>query len=161
MTECNAEKKVSSRTQVLEAVHSLHEQGLEITTASLVRATGLRTMVVSDCIKELRERDEIYSVERGVYRPAYRHEEARAVSTTAMGNGRLKIEVGDDVLDLTPREAWLLALNLSGYATSMASAQYVHQMSQLAERVAKAERRSAALEARLLGGENGQMALEV
>lgn len=139
-------EKPSSRVQVLEAIYSLHEGEVEVTVDSLVRYTGLKTVTVNDCIKELRERDEIWSLERGVYRPKLRHEQSRAVSITPHPSGMVKLEIGDVVLDLTPREVQIVAPFFAGINTQVAASAYNHTTMAVADRLAKAERKIRAME---------------
>ena len=139
-------ERPSSRNQVREAIHSLHEAEIDVTVESLVRVTGLKTVTVNDCIKDLKERDEIWSVERGVYRPRIRHPESRVVSTTMLPSGMVKLEVGDIVLDLTPREVHILAPFFAGINMQVAASAHNHMVMALGERLAKSERRVKALE---------------
>jgi len=43
------------------------------------------------------------------------------VSTTALPMGRLRIEIGDDMTDLTPREALALAKQMAGVILAFAN----------------------------------------
>lgn len=139
-------ERPSSRTQVLEAIYSLYESEVDVTVESLVRYTGLKTVTVNDCIKELKERDDIWSLERGVYRPKLRHEKSRAISITPLPSGTVKLEVGDVVLDLTPREAQVVAPFFAGLNTQVAASAYNHTTMMMMDRLAKAERKIRAME---------------
>lgn len=122
----------SSRVRVLEAIQEMHSQDLPITTPSLMRVTGLRHVTVSDCLKALRERGKIWSPERGIYRPVLKHPPARAVSRTSLPDGTVKLEVGDDVLTLTPRESRMVAEVMGGTSTLIAAIESVNQMAEVA-----------------------------
>jgi predicted transcriptional regulator len=139
-------ERKSSRIQVLEAIHSLYEQEVDVTIDSLVRYTNLKTVTVNDCIKELKERDEIWSLERGVYRPKMRHEQSRSPSLTMLPNGMVKLEIGDTVENLTPREVALLAPFFAGISMQIAASSYNHNVMMMGDRIAKAERKVRALE---------------
>ena len=123
---------VSSRVQVLEAIRELHDQERVVTTPALIRVTGLKTVTVSDCLKELKERDEIYSPDRGVYLPKIEHPPSRAVSRTNLPDGRVKLEVGDEVLMLTPRESRSVGEIMGGSAAVLASIEAAHQITEVA-----------------------------
>lgn len=160
MTDKNttADKR-SSRVQVLEAVRALHDQDMEINCAAIVRHTGLKTVTVSDCIKELREREEIWSPSRGVYVPRQRHEPSEAVSLTAMPSGHVKLEKGDMVMEFTPNE-WRLQVApfAAGASAQTAVIESTHHTLQLAEQVRKLQRQVDGLRA-VIGSNPAQMAL--
>ncbi|QIL80995.1 hypothetical protein G7047_14640 [Diaphorobacter sp. HDW4A] len=123
---------VSSRVQVLEAVRELHDQERVVTTPALMRVTGLKQVTVSDCLKELKDRGEIWSPERGVYLPKYEHPPSRAVSRTNLPNGSVKLEVGDVVLELTPRESRSVGEIMGGSAAVLAAIEAAHQITEVA-----------------------------
>jgi len=56
-----------------------------------------------------------------VFVPAVRHPPARAISKTVMPDGMVKIEIGEIVLDLTPREDRHLAALMAGSAAQLAA----------------------------------------
>ena len=138
-------ERPSSRTQVLEAIYSLYESEVDVTAEALVRYTGLKTVTVNDCIKELKERDDIWSLERGVYRPKLRHEKSRSVSVTALPDGTVNLEVGDVVLILTPRETHIMAPFFAGLNMQVAASAHNHASMWMADRLAKAERKIKAM----------------
>lgn len=146
MTTDNLNEKRSSRVQVLEAIHSLYEQEMEITTASIVRHTGLKSVTVSDCVKELKDRDEIWNPERGVYRPRFKHEPSQAVTVTVMATGHVKLEKGDIVMELTPRE-WRVQLAplAAGASAQTAVIEHTHQTIRLIDEVRKLRRENEGL----------------
>lgn len=146
MTEKNLSEKRSSRIQVLEAIHALHEQEMEVTSASIARHSGLKMVTIADCLKELKERDEIWPVERGVYRPCFKHEPSQAVSVTVTPTGHVKLEKGDVVLDLNPHEWRMQVAPLAaGASAQTAVIEHTHQTIQLADQVRKLQRRVEAL----------------
>lgn len=162
MTDKNPSDKRSSRVQVLEAIHALHDQEMEITCASLVRQTGLKVVTVNDCIKELREREEIWSPERGVYRPMVRHEPSEPISITMMPTGHVKLEKGDQVMEFKPHE-WRqqVAPVAAGACAQTAVIEHTHQTLQLAETVRKLRRQVEGLQARMAADPAQRDLLEV
>lgn len=141
MTKENLSEKRSSRVQVLEAIHALHDQEMEVTSASIARHTGLKMVTIADCLKELKERDEIWSVERGVYRPCFKHEPSQAVTVTAMASGGVKLEKGDMVMEFTPHE-WRVQLAplAAGASAQTAVIEHTQLTIQLADEVRKLRR---------------------
>lgn len=139
---------ISSRVQVLEAIRDLYDQEVPVTTAVILRVTGLKSHIVHDCIKFLKERGEIWSPERGVYRPVVKHPPARAVSRTTLPDGTVKLEVGDEVLTLTPRESRMLAEAMGGSAALLVAIESANQMTEVANLV----RRIAGVDVAVDGG---------
>ena len=157
MQQLSADKR-SSRVRVLEAIQALSNYQQPVTSDSIARHTGLRPVTIADCIKELKERDEIWSPERGVYR-LQSGETSVLVSVTVTPDGRAKIEKGDAIVELTPHE-WrtqLAPLAAAG-AIQTVAIEHAHHTLLLAERNRKLERRVAALEEKL-GANPAQMDL--
>ena len=156
-TTSQADKR-SSRVQVLEAITALSNYEMPVTSETIARHTGLKAVTVADCIKELKEREEIWSPERGVYR-VQRGETSMAVSVTPTEDGGVKIEKGDVVLALNHHE-WrvkLAPLAAAGAFQTIAI-EHAHNTMILAERNRKLERRIAALEG-LIGSDPAQRGL--
>lgn len=113
-------EKATSTQQVLDAICELHQQEMPATCYSIKELTGLSICKVNDRIKTLVERELIKRVLRGVYVPVEVHPPARSMSKTMLANGWIKIEIGDEVLTLTPREDRMLAMLMQGAATHAA-----------------------------------------
>ena len=141
MTTEHISEKRSSRVQVLEAIHALYEQEMEVTSASIARHTGLKMVTIADCLKELKEREEIWAPERGVYRPVFKHEPSQAVTVTVTATGHVKLEKGDVVMELNPHE-WRaqLAPLAAGASAQTAVIEHTHQTIQLIDQVRKLQR---------------------
>lgn len=101
---------------VLEAVEDLHRMEQAVTREALAEFTGLKRSIIDDRLKALAMDERIIRVERGVYVPAVRHPPARQISHTELPDGTVVLDVGDDVLHLTPREARTLGAMLGGRA---------------------------------------------
>ena len=97
----------SPSDQVLKAITDLclTEPNRMARRDAIVQATGLPLGVVDDHIKKLRHDERIRLVERGVYVPVPTPREDRAISATALPDGTFKLEIGDTVEELSPREA--------------------------------------------------------
>ena len=113
--------KLSSSALVLEAIQDLHSQEQIVTRETLSELTGLKLTVIDDRLGVLADDGAILRVQRGVYVPAPHHPPARPMSKTVIPDGTVKIEIGDEVLTLTPREDRMLA-NLQAGAAAQAAA---------------------------------------
>lgn len=142
-------KNKSSTQIVLEAVEDLHAQEQIVTRETLVEHTGLKLAIVDDRIGSLIEDGQVHRVGRGVFVPAKRFPAARAISHTHLPDGWAKIEVGDEMMTLTPRETRALGAMLQGSAMEAAVIETGHTAAvlaaELAERVRKLEREVRAL----------------
>lgn len=130
-SSANEVDRISSRVLVLEAIVDLYDQSLTVTSSAIARVTGLKPVTIADCIKELKERGDIWAPERGVYRPVVKHPPARAVSRTTLPDGTVKLEVGDDVLTLTPRESRMVAEAMGGSAALLVAIESANQMAEV------------------------------
>ena len=101
---------------VFEAVCDLHSEERAVTRETLAQITGLKLSVVDDRLGVLVDDGLIHRVQRGVYVPAAQHPPARPISKTILPGGMVKIEIGDDVLTLTPRESRALGEIQAGAA---------------------------------------------
>lgn len=119
------ENKPSSAV-VFEAVTDLHNLEQIVTRETLHSYTGLKLSVIDDRLKMLVEQEKIVRVQRGVFVPAMRHPPARVVSKTLLPDGTVKIDIGDQVLTLTPREDRMLAQLFAGVAVQSASVELGH-----------------------------------
>ena len=127
----NPANRFSARTQVLEAICELYEQEQAVTSESIERATGLKRVTIADCLKFLKDRGDIYTLERGVYRPTIKHPPARPVSRTTLPDGTVKLEVGDEMLTLTPRESRMVAEAMGGSAAVLVAIESSNQVAEV------------------------------
>lgn len=114
--------------QILDTVQELHNLEQIVTREAVREATGLPLTTIDDRLATLVDRGEILRVERGVFVPAVRHPPARAISKTTMPDGSVKIEVGDVVLELTPREDRHLAGLMAGSAAQLLAISESHEI---------------------------------
>lgn len=109
--------KRTNKALVLEAVEDLHNLEQIATRETLHEYTGLKLTTIDDRLKTLHQDGDIIRVQRGVYVPVVRHPPARHISQTILPDGMVVLEIGDDVMHLTPREARTLAMMVSALAT--------------------------------------------
>ena len=74
----------------------------------IVSESGISPHVVKDRCKELVESQEIERVSRGVYGAVKVFAPPRPISKTVLADGEVVLEIGDDVVHLTPQEERLL-----------------------------------------------------
>lgn len=129
-------KPVSSKAVILEAIQDLHAQEQIVTRETLVQVTGLKLTVIDDRLGVLVDDEKILRVQRGVFVPAPQHPPARPMSKTLMPDGMVKIEIGDEVMTLTPREDRALASLQAGVAVQFASVELGHNTALLAADIA-------------------------
>jgi DeoR/GlpR family transcriptional regulator of sugar metabolism len=109
-----SQKKRTARQIVLQAVIDLNEHNQPASRQRLVEITSLRPSTVDDQLHILKSDGLVRGVANGYYEYVDQTLD-RAVSTTSLPHGRLKLEIGDDVVtNLTPREALALAKQLAG-----------------------------------------------
>lgn len=116
--------KFSSTQRVFDAVCDLHAQEQIATRETVAELTGLKLTVVDDRLRALVDNEKLKRVLRGVYVPMEVHPPARPMSKTILPNGFVKVEIGDELLTLTPREDRTLAQLMAGslvVATHIAS----------------------------------------
>jgi hypothetical protein len=148
-----ADPRKSTTALVLEAVQDLHNQEQIVTRETLAELTGLKLSVIDDRLGTLTDDGALLRVQRGVYVPAAQHPPARPMSKTVMPDGMVKIEIGDDVLALTPREDRALANLMAGAAAQAAAIETGRNAAilaaELSEEVKRLRRQVSALEARI------------
>lgn len=117
-----AYKKRENTSEIIySAALDLHQSGHVVSRKTLQEATGQKLSVIDDRIKVLIDDGFMRRVENGVFIPIFKHHDARLISKTILPDGVVKIEIGDDVLDLTPHEAMLLGRNLVGEAVMLSN----------------------------------------
>jgi len=119
-------KRVSSTNVVLEALQDLHSQEQIATREAIAAFTGLKDAVVDDRLKHLVNEGLAARVQRGIYVPVEQHPPARHISKTILPDGTVKIDIGDQVLTLTPREDRMLANLFAGVTLQSAAIELGH-----------------------------------
>lgn len=95
--------------------------GTEITRHTIAELTQLPRVVVDDRLRALAEDGRIKRLVRGVYALVKQYPPTRPMSKTVLADGFVKIEIGDEVLTLTPREDRVLGGLMAGSAFVAAS----------------------------------------
>lgn len=113
---------------ILDTIRDLHSQEQVITREVLRDTTGLKMSLIDDHIATMIADEKIRRVKAGVFVPVDTPPPARPISTTDMPDGMTILEIGDQVLHLTPREVRVLAARLGGQAAQFASIQTGHEV---------------------------------
>ncbi|MFG5777968.1 hypothetical protein ACFIQF_12915 [Comamonas sp. J-3] len=144
--------EATSTERVYDAIVELYNLGQRSTRHTVQELTGLPLTKVDDRIKALAERERIKRFLKGEYVPVEVHPPARAISKTILAGGLVKVEIGDEVLTLTPTEDRMLATLMAGAATQAGQIETNRAVSEMASTMlAKVE----ALEKRLLTAPSG------
>lgn len=163
MTTPAQPKAVTSTAVVYEAVCELHRQAQIATRETVAQLTGLKLTIVDDRLGVLVDDEKLKRVLRGVYVPVTQHPPARSISKRVLADGCVEIEVGDEVLLLTPAEDRSLAMLQAGAATQAIAVQTGQQMAmmatELAARVKRLEQQNVALHQALAQKPGPQMEL--
>lgn len=142
-------KTITSTQRIYDAVCELHALEQVATRETVAELTGLKLTIVDDRLGALVDDERLKRVLRGVYVPVEQHPPARPMGKTVLPDGTVKIEIGDEVLTLTPKEDRALALLQAGAATHAAAIETGRQTSMLvtefAARIQRLERTVAAL----------------
>lgn len=140
--------KESTKEIVYDAVVELHSNEQVITRETLASFIDVPQGVIDDRLKTLVNEGLLIRVQRGVYVPLQKHPATRVISQTELPCGTVIIDIGEQVLKLTPREARTLATMLAARATQAAQIQLgynvsvlTNELSQRIRQVEKANRR--------------------
>lgn len=93
----------SSTERIYQAIKDLQDRGRIATRQVLVTMTGLPMTIIDDRLKFLCSIGRVRRPVNGVFEADDVGEE-RATSATVLPNGRVKLEIGEHVLELSPRE---------------------------------------------------------
>ena len=121
----------TTKQQILDAIQDLHNAEQMVTREALQEVTGLKLTIIDDRVAVLVDEGLVIRKGRGVFVPAVQHPPARPISKTVMPDGAVKIEIGDTVLDLTPREDRLLASIQAGAALQFLAIDTEQHLTQL------------------------------
>lgn len=128
-TEPTRRQAGRTRNIIWDAIMDLHAQEQVITREVLRDVTGLKMMLIDDHLKKFIDEDEsLRRVKNGVFQPVVTPPPARSISVTDVPGGLLKIEIGDECIDLWPREARALGALLAGQAQRFSLIQVGHEV---------------------------------
>ena len=131
--------KKSSRDRVYDAILELSDSETPAKAADIANVTGLAMPIVYDSIKALKQRGRIYS-DNGSFFASEEVAETQAVSHTILPSGAVKLEKGDQVMDLNPREARALAKTLAGNVEQAAVILMQHRQNEMQAQIRRLHR---------------------
>ncbi|CAN7367811.1 hypothetical protein [Acidovorax sp. LjRoot117] len=138
----------STRDRVFDVIVEMTDSEIPARAPEIAAITGLSTAIVYDCVKELKKRERIYS-DNGMLYACTEHTETQSVSHSWLPNGAVKVEKGDVVLDLNPREARALFSAGAGFAQQAAVVVMDHRISEQQAQIRRLQRRSVTMETAL------------
>ncbi|WP_286797111.1 hypothetical protein [Psychrobacter sp. UBA6291] len=100
--------RVTNKQMVLDAIIDLNNQEQSVTRETLSGLIDLSLAVIDEKLTSLVNDGLIYRIQRGVYLPVVTHDQARVISKIVLPCGTVKIDIGDDVWTLTPKEARII-----------------------------------------------------
>lgn len=130
-TETSQTRRVTAQ-EVLDFITDLHYQEQQVTRELLAERIGVRLSVIDEHLKVMTNDGRIRRVGRGVYAPMQSMPPARAMSKTLLPDGYVKIEIGDQVLTLTPREDRMLGNLMGGAANLRTQVDFLQEAEELA-----------------------------
>lgn len=107
---------IPSTQRVLDAVRDLRESDQIATRETVAEITSLKMSIVDDRLRALVDDGKLKRLLRGVYEMVQAWPQPRELSCTMLSTGFVKLEIGDDLLTLTPTEARRAARALGGFA---------------------------------------------
>lgn len=111
----NALEDGTSMMRVFTVCKTLTDSGIAPTRELIAEQTGFRLTTVDEALKQLRKLGFI-SREPASYKPLTQFPDPRVTSGSILDDGYIKLEVGDDMMLLTPEEARRAGMILQGYA---------------------------------------------
>lgn len=121
----------NSTDVIFDAVVDLHNNEQIVTRTTLAAILDVKIGIIDDRLSYLVDTDRIMRVERGVYVPVIQHPVSRIMSKMVLPDGTIKIEIGDDVLTLTPKEARILGNLVVAEAMQYSNIELGHNMAMI------------------------------
>lgn len=138
-------KPVTSTQRVYEAVRELRSSEVTATRETVAELTGLKLSIVDDRLRALVDDGKLKRLLRGIYELVEVFPPPRPMSKTILSDGTVKIEIGDEVLTLTPTEDNFLAMLQAGVANRAilleSSRQHLFLVTEVMGKVEKIERK--------------------
>ena len=105
-----------SKEDVFQALVKAHGvSNSPVHRATLAQSSEIPLQIIDDHVKTLVADARVVRRERGLIEPVAVSTPPRAVSITCLPDGRAKIELGDELVELNPRELIILARLMLGY----------------------------------------------
>ena len=142
-TQSNPPHNRMTRETVHDACKSLVAAGRQVTRQAVTRMTGLTISAVDDHLYRLKKDLLLRLTVPGHFEMVDIFPETRAISKTVIPGGQVKLEVGDQLLALTPDEARVVGVLFAGDATQ---ANLLHGERHIYDDVARAKKAIATMQ---------------
>lgn len=151
MSDTITKPTITSTERVYSAVQELRAAEQIATRETVAELTGLKLTIVDDRLSTLVDEGRLKRLLRGIYELVEVYPASRAISKTVRTDGYIILEIGDEILTLTPREDRTLALVQAGAAGEVAmietGRQHLFLATELAAQVKKLAREVKELKA--------------
>ena len=118
--------RITNKQMVLDAVVDLNNQEQSVTRETLSVVIDLSLAIIDEKLTSLVNDGLIHRIQRGVYVPTVKHNQARIISKIVLPCGTVKVDIGDDVWTLTPKEARILGSLMAADAMQYSNIEIVH-----------------------------------
>lgn len=136
------DENLTTTKQILEAVIDLHAQEQIVTRDKIGEILPhLSLQKISDRLSYLIETNQISRAERGVYLPVITHAPSRPICKYILPDGTVKIELGDQIITMTPKESRYLGNLMVAEAMQFSNIELGHTVSVMQNQVVDQMRR--------------------
>lgn len=136
------DENLTTTKQILEAVIDLHAQEQIVTRDKIGEILPhLSLQKISDRLSYLIETNQISRAERGVYVPVITHAPSRPICKYILPDGTVKIELGDQIITMTPKESRYLGNLMVAEAMQFSNIELGHTVSAMQNQVVDQMRR--------------------
>lgn len=118
--------RITNKQMVLDAVVDLNNQEQSVTRETLSQVIDLSLAIIDEKLTSLVNDGLIHRIQRGVYVPTVKHNQARIISKIVLPCGTVKVDIGDDVWTLTPKEARILGSLMAADAMQYSNIEIGH-----------------------------------
>lgn len=136
---------------IWQTIVDLHNRELRISRRAIAEITGIKPGIVDDHVERWVEKDQLRKIGNGELQLVQQFPATRPIFKSSLPNGLVKVEVGSDLLELTPAEARILARDLAGHAAELTDIEASHKLAarlhELSRELRTAYREIAALRA--------------
>lgn len=129
MTTPTNSQKSRTRQKIYEAIVDMVAQEQPATRKSISAVTGLKLTLVDEHCNNMVDEEVLMRDLPGIFRPIEQFPLPRAISATILPSTWVKVEIGDSVMDLTPREARMLGQSLMGFGMQYSMIQLGQEVS--------------------------------
>ncbi|EER61536.1 hypothetical protein AcdelDRAFT_0871 [Acidovorax delafieldii 2AN] len=137
--DAGSEKKdrFANRNLIWATILELRNSDRRINRRALAELTGLKPGIVDDHVERWIEKDQLRRAGMGELEVIEQFPASRPVSVTGLRSGLVKLEIGSDLLELTPTEARDVARWFAGFLHELAQTDSANKAVVLCHELAK------------------------